>query len=117
MHDDAFWQNLAGAKDETLVFYMSTKHRSLLCENLLKAGFKPETLIMAVEQGTTPAHREYVAPIAEFAAYYGDYPFLSPTLFIVGDVVRWREHHGWREPAAQGSRYFTQRPEQKHVAA
>lgn len=108
MHDAAFWRNLAEAKDETLVFYMSTAQRREMCSNLLAAGFAPETPIMAVEQGTTPAHREYAATLETFGEFYGDYPFLSPTLFIVGDVVRWRAAHAWREPAQAGSRYFPQ---------
>lgn len=107
--DENFWQSIEAAKDETLVFYMSTSHRKTLCQKLLAHGFPAETPIMAVEQGTTPQHREYAATLGNFVEYYGDYPFLSPTLFIVGKVVRWREEFQWREQAADHKPYFSQR--------
>ncbi len=109
--DTDFWNSIGAAKDETLVFYMSTAHRKALCEKLLTHGLAPTTPIVAIEQGTTPQHREYAATLATFAEYYGDYPFLSPTLFIVGEVVRWRDLHGWREPATEQRPFFTQTKE------
>lgn len=113
--DEHFWANIAADKQETLVFYMSTSHRKTLCQKLIENGFPADTPILAVEQGTTPQHREYAATLQTFPEFYGDYPFLSPTLFIVGNVVRWREEFQWREPATDHKPYFTQRDGDRSV--
>ncbi|MCI5049930.1 MAG: siroheme synthase CysG [Rickettsiales bacterium] len=106
MHDDAFWQSLHYAKHETLVFYMTTHHRKLLCERLIEAGLAPETPILAIEQGTTPYQRESQATLADFDARFANRRFMSPTLLIVGDVVRWREQHQWKEQAQDIYSFF-----------
>ncbi|MEM6602764.1 MAG: siroheme synthase CysG [Pseudomonadota bacterium] len=97
VYDDGFWRSLASARGETFVFYMSIKHKTLICQKLIEAGLSADTPIMAVEQGTTSEHREYAATLESFPVLYGETSFMSPTLFIVGDVVRYRSEHGWRE--------------------
>ncbi len=114
LHDARFWQSLGLGAQETLVFYMTTKARRAICERLLAAGLKPETPILAIEQGTTPYHAEYEATLATFGERYGDYPFITPALLIVGDVVRWREAHGWRQQAQAREEFFP--PLEKAVA-
>lgn len=105
--DAAFWQSLAHSHNETLVFYMATHHRATLCEKLLEAGFKAATPVLAIEQGTTPQHREYEATLGSFGAKYANHTFQSPTLLIVGDVVRWRKEHGWKEaPQGESKAFF-----------
>lgn len=106
MTDAAFWQSLQHSRNETLVFYMATHHRTVLCEKLLEAGFKAATPVLAVEQGTTPQHREYEATLGSFGKKYANHAFQSPTLLIVGDVVRWRKEHGWKEAPKGESRPF-----------
>jgi uroporphyrin-III C-methyltransferase/precorrin-2 dehydrogenase/sirohydrochlorin ferrochelatase len=104
--DADFWQSLKHSHNETLVFYMATHHRARLCEKLLEAGFKATTPVLAVEQGTTPQHREYEATLGSFGEKYGNHVFQSPTLLIVGDVVRWRKEHGWKEAPKGDSKPF-----------
>jgi len=106
LHDSAFWQSLSFAQHETLVFYMTTKHRAVLCEKLIAAGLSPATPIIAIEQGTTPYQRESQATLEDFATLYVDHAFSSPTLIIVGDVVRWRQDQQWREQAAEHFSFF-----------
>lgn len=115
--DAGYWESLKHSHDETLVFYMATHLRARLCEKLLEAGFNPETPILAVEQGTTPQHREYEAVLADFGAKYANHTFQSPTLIIVGDVVRWRREHGWKEaPKGESEAFFPSlREGEKHV--
>jgi uroporphyrin-III C-methyltransferase/precorrin-2 dehydrogenase/sirohydrochlorin ferrochelatase len=55
LHQTDFWEGLRYAQNETLVFYMSTPHYVLLCEKLQAVGYHPDTPVMVVEQGTTPA--------------------------------------------------------------
>ena len=106
VYDDGLWQSLASSKQETLVFYMSIKHKNLMCEKLIEGGLSPDTPIMAVEQGTTAEHREYAATLRTFSDIYGETSFISPTLFIVGETVRLRADHGWRDEAAKLKKSF-----------
>lgn len=106
LHDEAFWQSLANAGNETLVFYMSTHHRAVLCERLLQAGLQPDTPVLAISNGTTPAHQEWEAPLNEFAMRFEGVEFPSPTLLIIGDVVRFRTDHGWKEQVKQALPFF-----------
>lgn len=105
--DAAFWQSLKHSHSETLVFYMATHHRATLCDKLQEAGFKAATPVLAIEQGTTPQHREYEATLGSFGKKYANHTFQSPTLLIVGDVVRWRKEHSWKEaPKGESKAFF-----------
>ncbi len=106
LYDASYWQGLAHSTQETLVFYMATKHRDALCAKLMEHGFAADTPIVAIEQGTTSSHAEYEATLSTFAERYGQHTFLSPTLLIVGDIVRWRRAHGWREPVRDPLPFF-----------
>jgi len=108
LHDTAFWRALAVLSRDTFVFYMSTGHFARVCELLCTAGFAGETPALLVEQGTTPQHTEFEAPLGEFAARYAATHFLTPALLIVGDVVRWRREHGWREEPRERAAYFAE---------
>ena len=111
LHQADFWEGLRYAQNETLVFYMSTPHYVLLCEKLHEIGFRPDTPVMVVEQGTTPEHRDYVSTLSQFDVDYGEHAFISPSLIIVGDVVRWRETNGWKEAPEDVKSYFSKLPE------
>jgi len=106
LQDADFWTSIAHARNETLVFYMTTQYRAALCDKLMESGLPAETPILAIEQGTTPYHRESEATIGTFAKKYATHTFLSPTLMIVGDVVRWRKDHSWKEQAADIFSFF-----------
>ena len=75
-------------------------------KNSLKGGLSPDTPIMAVEQGTTSEHREYAATLETFADIYGETAFISPTLFIVGETIRLRENHSWRDAKSELKKSF-----------
>ena len=110
LHDARFWEGLSYATNETLVLYMSSHHFGLVCAKLVETGFSPQTEFLAIEQGTTPYHKELAGTLGNFDADYGDYSFASPTLIIVGDVVKWRHAHHWKEaPLTQGE-YFEPLP-------
>ncbi len=106
LHQPDFWEGLRYAQNETLVFYMSTPHYVLLCEKLQAIGFHPDTPVLVVEQGTTPQHRDYASTLSRFDAELGAQAFISPSLMIIGDVVRWRETNGWKESCESDSPYF-----------
>ncbi|NDE89935.1 MAG: uroporphyrinogen-III C-methyltransferase [Alphaproteobacteria bacterium] len=106
LYSDDFWKSLQLSRDETLVFYMTTRKRNTLIEKLLSIGYKPTTPAVIIEQGTTPNHAEYEATLGTFIEIYGDTNFITPTLLVIGDVVRWRATHSWREPAAVREDWF-----------
>lgn len=107
LHDLAFWHGLSYAHQETLCFYMSSHHASLVCEQLMEqSGFAPETPFLAIEQGTTPYQREYAGTLGRFGEEYGEHRFASPCLFIVGSVVNWHAAHRWREEPLEAGTYF-----------
>ncbi len=99
LYSEDFWKSLQLSRDETLVFYMTTKKRNGLIDKLLSIGYNPATPAVIVEQGTTPNHAEYEATLGNFVETYGDTNFITPTLLVIGNVVRWRAAHSWREPA------------------
>lgn len=107
--DEDYWQSLKFNPKETLVFYMTTHHRVWLMKKLAALGYPADTPVLAIEQGTTPQHREYEATISTFASLYGEHEFASPTLLIVGDVVRWRAQNTWKEEAEEKFSFFGER--------
>lgn len=115
LYDEQFWQSLALATGETLVFYMSTRRAGLLCEKLVATGFRPQTPLLVIEQGTTPAHAEREATLETFAEKYKDFSFVTPALLIVGDVVRWRARFGWKEPPRKRRPWFTRERKAAHA--
>lgn len=115
---DKFWQSLQHTGDETLVFYMSSHQYGALCEALIsQSGHPPETPLLIVEQGTTPCQKEYTTTLAGFKQAYGEKEFLSPSLMIIGDVVKWQKGHTWKEPPEDdGGLYFTPLPNDQEGA-
>lgn len=105
LEEQETWASLKGGVDETLVFYMCTPHYTRLCAGLLEAGFRPETKLMVIEQGTTPCHREFTATIGSFAEEFGNHVFATPCLLVVGDVVGLKQD-SWKEPAVETGQYF-----------
>ena len=99
--NDNFWKKLDGTHDDTLAFYMSTPNTPILCKKLIELGFRSDTPMLLIEQGTTPYHREYPATLNTFVARYAETKFKSPCMIIIGDVTRWQTEHSWREQPAE----------------
>jgi uroporphyrin-III C-methyltransferase len=72
----------------TLVIYMGLSLLRPLVETLSSRGLTPETPAVAVERGTTPEQRVVWATAAQLADKVDDAQLKSPTLIIIGDVVR-----------------------------
>ncbi len=115
-YSDGFWKSLEHSRNETLVFYMTTRKRNTLIEKLLSLGYSPATPAVVIEQGTTPHHAEYEATLGSFVKTFGNTRFTTPTLLVIGNVVRWRASHRWREPAECREDWFEkQSKEVTHV--
>ncbi|MFZ4403907.1 MAG: siroheme synthase CysG [Pseudobdellovibrionaceae bacterium] len=106
IYDEVFWRKLRYCGPETLVFYMSTVHRSTLCEKLQQQGWPQNTPMLTVEQGATPYHREQESTLENFMSMFGDRPLASPTLIVVGEVIKWRSYHGWKESSQENVNFF-----------
>ncbi len=110
LNDEAFWEGLRHAKDETLALYMSSNNYALLCRKLIELGFDAATPLLVVEQGTTTHHKDYPATLETFEGLYAEHKFASPCLMIIGNVVKWHECHSWKEAPEISGNYFTDLP-------
>lgn len=82
-------------RETTLVVYMGLAQLPVLVDDFLQAGLTEDTPAVAVERGTTPQQRVVVAPLKRLRAEVEEAALKSPTLIIVGEVVRLG--HCWKE--------------------
>jgi uroporphyrin-III C-methyltransferase/precorrin-2 dehydrogenase/sirohydrochlorin ferrochelatase len=87
---DLDWRSLA-VPGQTVVVYMGLAALSMLCDGLVRHGLPGSTPAAIVQQGTLPAQRVMTATLDTLAARAIAERLASPTLVIVGDVVRVRE--------------------------
>ena len=82
--DAADWKKLA-ASGATLVIYMPGHHYAEMAAKLKAAGLRGDTRCAIISRATTPYQRTFATTVArlEFATQLP-----SPTLLVVGDVVR-----------------------------
>lgn len=72
-----------------IVFYMASRHVARIAEKLSDSGLSADTPAAVIERGTLPGQRVTVASVADFA--HGAHEFGGPAVFVVGEVVRFRE--------------------------
>lgn len=75
-------------RETTLVVYMGLAQLPVLVEEFLQAGLTAKTPAVAVERGTTLQQRVVVAPLETLQRAVEKAQLKSPTLIIVGEVVR-----------------------------
>ncbi len=96
------WKHLASAAD-TLVFYMAAKNLAGLAELLLRYSRHPHTPIAVIEQATTIHQQVHVATLKGCVAEFAGRNFSSPSLVIVGEVVKLHESFKWFDSKEAGS--------------
>jgi uroporphyrin-III C-methyltransferase len=101
-----YWKELA-ATDDTLVFYMSSETLNGVVENLVRNNIAEDKLLAVVEQATTPLQNVYTCSLYEFETRLRNRSFLSPSLIIIGKVVRLHEQFKWLENSGSHENYFT----------
>lgn len=90
------WRLLAESVD-TLVILMGTKHYAAIAAELI-AGGKPEaTPVAVVESGTLPEQRTTISTLDSLEDDLGHTGMASPSVIVVGEVVRLRETLAWFE--------------------
>ncbi|WES88839.1 uroporphyrinogen-III C-methyltransferase [Dickeya fangzhongdai] len=85
------WETL-GAGQQTLVFYMGLSHASRLCQKLIAHGLPASTPLAIIERGTQPEQRLLTATLATLPTLMARYQPQSPSLLVVGEVVRFSRH-------------------------
>jgi len=88
------WKTFATTTD-TLVFYMAAKNINALAETILSYSKKPSTGLAVIEQATTIYQKIHITTLQNCIADFADLSFSSPSLVIVGDVVKLHEQFNW----------------------
>ena len=96
------WKSLAATTD-TLVFYMAAKSLSDLTELLLRYNKKPLTPLAVIEQATTENQRIHISDLKNCAVDFEGKHFSSPSLVILGDVVKLHDGFKWFTSKKTGS--------------
>jgi uroporphyrin-III C-methyltransferase/precorrin-2 dehydrogenase/sirohydrochlorin ferrochelatase len=95
---DLDWNELIAPK-KTLVFYMGLKNLPIICQSLIEYGMKATMPVALIEKGSTPEQRVLVSTLATLPDELEKQTIASPSLFIIGEVVRLSEKLDWFEGA------------------
>jgi uroporphyrin-III C-methyltransferase len=96
------WEELAHTSD-TLVFYMGSKNLNELVNHLLQYNDNADTAIAVIEQATTVYQKIYTSTLKNCARDFADKIFQSPSLVLIGDVVKLHEQFSWFEGGETGT--------------
>ncbi|CAM2069466.1 Uroporphyrinogen-III C-methyltransferase [Sulfidibacter corallicola] len=81
------WPSLV-SEGTTLVFYMGLANLDEIRTNLTRHGMSVRTPVAAVENGSTPEQRVHFSTLERVKNELAELSFRSPTLLVVGAVVR-----------------------------
>ncbi|MEW6728953.1 MAG: siroheme synthase CysG [Pseudomonadota bacterium] len=90
------WRALV-AEGQTLVFYMGLANVERICERLMAHGMRPDMPAAIIERGTLPDQRVFEGTLASLPEVARRTEPRSPSLIVVGEVVRLRERLGFVE--------------------
>ena len=96
------WKHLANSAD-TLVFYMAAKNICDLAEILLRFSKKPAMKLAVIEQATTIHQQVHTTTLIDCAKDFAGKVFSSPSLVIIGDVVKLHEQFNWFNSTEAGT--------------
>jgi uroporphyrin-III C-methyltransferase len=91
------WPQLATAVD-TLVVFMGAQKIEDIARNLIENGRPPETPLALVSRGTLGDQTIRISRLGEVRTRFKDRGFDSPSIIIIGEVVRLSEELQWFEP-------------------
>ena len=102
---DEYWSELSRT-DDTLVFYMSSETLDQVVTKLTSNNIADDKWLAVVEQATTPLQHVYTCSVQEYSRKFGGKTYASPSLVIIGNVVRLHEQFKWLENSKQQGEYF-----------
>jgi len=85
------------------VIYMGLRELPNLCRELVRHGLPPDWPAALVEQGTSERQRVVSGSLSTLPVQARSLGLQSPTLLIVGEVVKLRERLEWFDGAAQNA--------------
>jgi uroporphyrin-III C-methyltransferase/precorrin-2 dehydrogenase/sirohydrochlorin ferrochelatase len=100
LENEQYWQDLAKSSD-TLAFYMSSSNAKYIADQLIKYGKNPKVKIAVIEQASTKYQQRYISNLEDFEQR----EFISPSLIIIGDVVKFSEQYCYLEKR-ESDNYF-----------
>jgi len=83
------WDALA--RMPAIVFYMAVRHIAKIAAKLSDSGLSPRTPAAVIECATLPEQRVQTGDIAEIGRVTDAAAIHGPAVFVVGEVVRYRE--------------------------
>ena len=99
------WKAWANTND-TLVFYMSSQTLSALSEKLFQSGMPAEKPLAIIEQATTPVQQVKIATIGQYLNGQLQDEYVSPTLVIIGEVVKLHPRFQWFQGVERDEPFF-----------
>ncbi|HLF47693.1 MAG TPA: uroporphyrinogen-III C-methyltransferase [Chitinophagaceae bacterium] len=96
------WKELAFTTD-TLVFYMSAKNIIELAGHLLQYKSHANTAIAVIEQATTIHQQVHTTTLQDCAKDFAAKNFSSPSLVIIGEVVKLHQQFNWYKAEEAGT--------------
>lgn len=96
------WKKIANS-NETLVFYMAAKNIVDLAELLLRFSRKQFTPLAVIEQATTKHQKICTSTLNACAKDFAGKTFSSPSLVIIGEVVKLHQQFNWYRVAEAGT--------------
>ncbi len=91
---------------DTLVFYMSAQTLSALAEKLFQAGMPEDKPLAIIEQATTPVQQVKISTIAHHLDDKKNTDYVSPTLVIIGEVVKLHPRFKWFDSGIGQAEFF-----------
>lgn len=91
------WEALVRAR-QTVVIYMGLNALPDICQQLMAHGAPADRSIAVVQHGTTLTQKVLVGTLSDLPARVAEAGFSSPSMIIVGEVVRLHETLAWFQP-------------------
>lgn len=99
-YDEIDWAHYASLRG-TLVLYMSAARIAEICSRLVQNGITDKPLAI-IEQATTPFQKVITSTVFAAQTEFQERHFASPSLTIIGDVVRLSEKFDWFKGGENG---------------
>lgn len=96
------WRELAASTD-TLVCYMASAHLADLVNRLIEFGASPQQPLAVIEQGTTVYQQVHITSLENYKTDFAGKTFSSPSIVIIGNVVKLHEKFQWFQTEGTGS--------------